>query len=99
MNLLFSSAAPADSSPAEPGAAAAKPTPTASASLSSTDLWLSLLTPPLLVGMVGLRTLADVLQQLGLASEELFRGDRLPSLTIAEPPTAQATPESPIARP
>ncbi|MBD2258539.1 hypothetical protein [Pseudanabaena sp. FACHB-2040] len=60
--------------------------PPAAASLKPADLWLSLLTPPLLVGIVGIRSLADALQQVGLASEELFRGDRLPSLTIPEPP-------------
>ncbi|MBD0334181.1 MAG: hypothetical protein ICV62_01715 [Cyanobacteria bacterium Co-bin13] len=65
--------------------------PAASASAAHSfkpaDLWLSLLTPPLLLGIVGIRSLADALQQVGLASEELFRGDRLPSLTIPAPST------------
>ncbi|HEY9735424.1 MAG TPA: hypothetical protein V6D06_04045 [Trichocoleus sp.] len=53
--------------------------------LNPADLWLTLLTPPVLIGILGLRTLTEALQQLGLASEELFRGDRLPTLTISSP--------------
>ena len=59
----------------------------ATGSFSPADVWLSLLTPPLLIGIVGLRSLAEALQQAGLASEELFRGDRLPTLTIPVPPS------------
>jgi hypothetical protein len=91
MNLFSTFAAPAESGSAGSSATDAKSTAAAPVALSPTDLWLSLLTPPLLVGIIGLRTLADTLQQLGLASEELFRGDRLPSLSIAEPSMAQTT--------
>ncbi|NES95388.1 MAG: hypothetical protein F6K32_09180 [Desertifilum sp. SIO1I2] len=46
----------------------------------SSELLLSLAVGPLLVGMAfGSRAL-DALQQLGSASEEVFRGDRLPTL-------------------
>lgn len=61
------------------------PLPPKPPSLNPSDLWISLLTPPLLLGIWGIRTLTDTLQQMGLASEELFRGDRLPTLTITPP--------------
>jgi hypothetical protein len=41
---------------------------------------ISLMTGPLLVTLIGARALSDVLTQVGLASEELFRGERLPTL-------------------
>ena len=47
--------------------------------------WLgSVATPPILLGLLAGRTVFDAVQQLGLASEELFRGDRLPALTVKE---------------
>lgn len=55
---------------------------------STTDLLISLLTPPLLVGLMGARALMDALQHMGLASEEVFRGERLPTLTM-HPPTSR----------
>ncbi len=48
-------------------------------------LWLSLATVPLLVFLLSGKALFDLMQQLGLASEELFRGDRLPILNWFDP--------------
>ena len=65
------------------------PNPTANGEPNSSDrlnlpgspsLWISLATAPLLVTLVGAKAAADALQQIGIASEELFRGDRLPIL-------------------
>lgn len=41
---------------------------------------ISLMTGPLLVALLGARALSDVLMQAGCASEELLRGERLPTL-------------------
>lgn len=41
---------------------------------------ISLMTGPLLVTLMGVRALSDALEQVGIASEELFRGERLPNL-------------------
>ncbi|MFE4108121.1 hypothetical protein [Almyronema epifaneia] len=50
--------------------------------LPSASNWLvSLATAPVLLAIVGSRALSEFSQQLGLASEELFRGDRLPVLS------------------
>lgn len=46
----------------------------------STDILLSLTTIPLLIGVLGMKAAADFLQTVGQASEEIFRGDRLPVL-------------------
>jgi len=54
------------------------------------DLVVSLTTIPLLLVLVGSRTLAKAVQQLGLASEEIFRGDRLPVLRVSEAETPNA---------
>ena len=51
------------------------------------ELALALTTAPVLVALVGARVLASTVQNLGQWSEELFRGDRLPSLP---PPTDPA---------
>ncbi|HEY9879678.1 MAG TPA: hypothetical protein V6D29_14565 [Leptolyngbyaceae cyanobacterium] len=55
-------------------------------SIGLSDVLVSLLTPPVLLSILATRTLTTALQEIGLASEELFRGDRLPSLTIPPPP-------------
>jgi hypothetical protein len=47
-----------------------------------TDLLISVATGPVLLALIGGRVLANVLQELGQASEEIFRGDRLPVLHI-----------------
>ncbi|HEY9625530.1 MAG TPA: hypothetical protein V6C78_34740 [Crinalium sp.] len=48
----------------------------------SSDLLVSLATAPLLVVLVGSKVLAELMQNLGQSSEEVFRGDRLPVLNI-----------------
>ncbi|AFZ45958.1 hypothetical protein PCC7418_3854 [Halothece sp. PCC 7418] len=48
------------------------------------DLALSLLTVPFLAGMVGARSLQEGLISLGEASEEVFRGHRLPILHLQQ---------------
>lgn len=49
----------------------------------ATDALLSMMTVPLLVGVLGAKVMADAMRGLGQTSEELFRGDRLPLLTIS----------------
>ena len=47
---------------------------------------VSMITGPFLLGLVGARAIAEGLTQLGLASEEVFRGERLPILhTVPDP--------------
>jgi hypothetical protein len=45
-----------------------------------TGLLIALATGPVLVGLVGLRVVGGLVQQLSLQSEELLRGDRLPPI-------------------
>lgn len=59
-------------------------------SLIDPEILVGLAVVPVLVGMVGVRAIADGLQELGSLSEEIFRGDRLPVLDVS---TSQ-TPES-----
>ncbi|WP_228021627.1 hypothetical protein [Vasconcelosia minhoensis] len=47
------------------------------------DWLLSLATVPLITTLLAGRLLADWAQQVGWASEEIFRGERLPVLPIA----------------
>lgn len=54
----------------------------------STDILLSMATIPVLLGLVGARAIAEGIVELGRASEEVFRGDRLPVLNL-QPPTAR----------
>jgi hypothetical protein len=46
----------------------------------SPGLLIALATGPVLLGLVGLRAMGGLLQQLSLQSEELLRGDRLPPI-------------------
>lgn len=46
----------------------------------SIDTLLSIMTMPFLVSLLGAKAMADLMQGVGLLSEELFRGDRLPVL-------------------
>jgi len=48
------------------------------------EIVIGLVTAPMLVALVGSRVASNALQDIGRWSEELFRGDRLPSLN---PPT------------
>ncbi len=60
------------------------------------ELLLSLATAPLLVGLRAGQALAQFLQEVGEASEEVFRGDRLPVLNF---PTAEAPAGNPAPDP
>lgn len=51
-----------------------------------TEILLSVATVPLLVALLGSKALAELLHSLGSASEEIFRGDRLPTLNQPAPP-------------
>ncbi|MBD1924325.1 hypothetical protein H6F77_25110 [Microcoleus sp. FACHB-831] len=46
----------------------------------TTECLLSLATGPLLLGVLATKALAECLDAAGAASEEVFRGDRLPVL-------------------
>jgi hypothetical protein len=48
----------------------------------SSEILLSLATPPVLLFLLGSKAIAELLQDLGQASEEVFRGDRLPVLNL-----------------
>ncbi len=49
---------------------------------SATSVLLSLTTAPVLVGIWGIRALLEASIELGRESEELFRGERLPTLEL-----------------
>lgn len=49
----------------------------------SSDLWVSAATIPFLFFLLGSRIIAKAFQGMGQASEEVFRGDRLPILHVA----------------
>ncbi|MDB9312046.1 hypothetical protein PN462_02955 [Spirulina sp. CS-785/01] len=49
-------------------------------SLLPPEIWLSLITPPVLGGIGAIAAITQGLQDLGEVSEEVFRGDRLPLL-------------------
>lgn len=49
------------------------------------QLLLSMATVPLLVGLVVAKSLSEASRELGLLSEEVFRGDRLPLLNFPSP--------------
>lgn len=49
----------------------------------SSELLLGFATAPLLVGLLAGKALAELMQDLGQASEEVFRGDRLPVLDFS----------------
>ena len=48
----------------------------------SSDIVLSLATCPFLVGLLGNKAINELLLEVGLYSEEIFRGDRLPMLNF-----------------
>ncbi|MEM1311411.1 MAG: hypothetical protein AAF892_06725 [Cyanobacteria bacterium P01_D01_bin.71] len=55
-------------------------------SSGASNMVISFLTGSLLVTLMACRTLADALTQVGIASEEVFRGERLPNLQTAPSP-------------
>lgn len=58
--------------------------------LLAVEVAVGLVTVPMLMTLVGAKALADTVQHLGLWSEELFRGDRLPVLNV--PPSPPSDP-------
>jgi hypothetical protein len=58
------------------------PTQGASGASLPTEVLLGLLVPPVLLGLFAARLVADGLTQVGLASEQLFSGERLPNLNV-----------------
>ena len=63
----------------------------------SSESPIACMTLPMLLGLVGGKAIAEGLQSLGQASEEIFRGDRLPVLHFPVAPIAD--PQDPIADP
>lgn len=59
------------------------PYPNSNSSSSPTQILLSLSTLPLLCVLVVSKALTELIKDLGLATEEVFRGDRLPVLKIS----------------
>ncbi len=53
------------------------------------EILVGLAVVPMLASMVGIRAIADGLQELGALSEEIFRGDRLPVLDFLDSQTAE----------
>lgn len=49
-------------------------------SLVPPEFLLSLATAPVLLALVGSKVLTEAIRELGVFSEEIFRGDRLPVL-------------------
>lgn len=49
----------------------------------SSELLLGIATAPLLVGLLASKALAELMQDIGQSSEEVFRGDRLPVLDFS----------------
>ncbi|PZV17873.1 MAG: hypothetical protein DCF22_02960 [Leptolyngbya sp.] len=59
--------------------------PVSSLPVPALELFISLATAPLLIGLVGGKALAEVSQEIGKLAEEVFRGDRLPLLNLSNP--------------
>ncbi|NDJ17285.1 hypothetical protein [Myxacorys almedinensis] len=57
-------------------------------------LVLSAATVPVLVGLVSAQALASAIADIGAMSEEIFRGDRLPTLDFSEA-SAAPSPDQP----
>ncbi len=53
-------------------------------SVVSPSLLVSIVTTPWLGAIVGLQAAGNLLEQMGVASEEVFRGDRLPVLHFTD---------------
>ncbi|HIK29647.1 MAG TPA: hypothetical protein IGR89_16595 [Oscillatoriaceae cyanobacterium M7585_C2015_266] len=58
------------------------------------NILLSLATAPVLLGLGAGQNLAKFLQEVGEASEEIFRGERLPILNFPSCATPASNPES-----
>ncbi len=55
-----------------------------------TPILVSLATGPFLCGMVAAKALTQAMIDIGINSEEIFRGDRLPILPFAKHPEDEA---------
>jgi hypothetical protein len=62
------------------------------ASVVSSSVLVSLAATPWLVTIVTIKAASGLLEQLGLVSEEIFRGDRLPVLHLPVSETTTAVP-------
>ncbi|MDJ0553929.1 MAG: hypothetical protein QNJ68_05740 [Microcoleaceae cyanobacterium MO_207.B10] len=62
------------------------PTVTVPSSKISSELLLSLATGPVLLAMLANKAINELLPEIGLYSEEIFRGDRLPMLNFPQNP-------------
>lgn len=58
----------------------------------SPNLFVSLATAPFLMGVLTVRSISQALIELGEASEEVFRGDRLPILNFPNSPESEQEP-------
>jgi len=73
------------------------PSTTKAAPLLPSTWLLSLATIPMLIGLVGVKALSAIAQELGEKSEEIFRGDRLPVLEPLMTPSTTTTDEASVA--
>jgi hypothetical protein len=55
----------------------------------SSEIAIGLLAPAVLLGILGGNILADLMVRLGWVSEQLYRGERLPTLHIADSNASQ----------
>jgi hypothetical protein len=60
---------------------------------AASSTWVSLATMPFLASLVGGQALASTIQAVGVLSEEIFRGDRLPLLDLSSSPSVSPEPE------
>ncbi|NET56799.1 MAG: hypothetical protein F6K47_11730 [Symploca sp. SIO2E6] len=56
-------------------------------SLITTECLLSLATAPMLLGLLSTQVVCSWLKEAGIDSEELFRGERLPTLHFPDSPS------------
>lgn len=59
-----------------------QPSTAENATSATPEIWLSLATVPMLLGVLGIKAVSELLCAIGQNSEEVFRGDRLPVLHV-----------------
>ncbi|MEW5859855.1 MAG: hypothetical protein AB1861_21120 [Cyanobacteriota bacterium] len=62
-----------------------QPSTAENATSATPEIWLSLATVPMLLGVLGIKAVSELLCAIGQNSEEVFRGDRLPVLHVPNP--------------
>ncbi|MBD2048521.1 hypothetical protein H6F78_23485 [Coleofasciculus sp. FACHB-64] len=62
-----------------------QPSTAENATSATPEIWLSLATVPMLLGVLGIKAVSEFLCAIGQNSEEVFRGDRLPVLHVPTP--------------